>query len=66
MATVNVTDLYPNSPTPNLSPNDWDFDPGYNLLLEGDEVRREKKPWKYNLPSPWVRDLILKILLNVV
>lgn len=40
MASVNVTALYPNSPTPNLSPGDWDFDPGYNLLLEGDEANR--------------------------
>ncbi|KAG2172076.1 hypothetical protein INT43_001553 [Umbelopsis isabellina] len=40
MASVNVTALYPNSPTPDLSPGDWDFDPGYNLLLEGDEANR--------------------------
>jgi hypothetical protein len=40
MSTLNVTALYPNTPTPNLSPDDWDFDPGYNLMLEGDEVRK--------------------------
>lgn len=40
MSILNVTALYPNTPTPNLSPDDWDFDPGYNLMLEGDEVRK--------------------------
>jgi len=40
MSTQNVTALYPNTPTPNLSPDSWDFDPGYNLLLQGDEANR--------------------------
>ncbi|KAI9281328.1 hypothetical protein BC943DRAFT_329642 [Umbelopsis sp. AD052] len=28
---VNATELYPNTPTPDLDVSDWDFDPGYNL-----------------------------------
>ncbi|KAI8576729.1 hypothetical protein K450DRAFT_274424 [Umbelopsis ramanniana AG] len=40
MSTQNVTALYPNTPTPDLSPDSWDFDPGYNLLLPGDEANK--------------------------
>ncbi|OZJ04593.1 hypothetical protein BZG36_02767 [Bifiguratus adelaidae] len=36
----NVTALYPNTPTPNLPPSSWDFDPGYNLVLQGEEANR--------------------------
>ncbi|RUS19064.1 hypothetical protein BC937DRAFT_88031 [Endogone sp. FLAS-F59071] len=32
---MSVNQLYPNSPTPNISVNSWDFDPGYDLTLHG-------------------------------
>jgi hypothetical protein len=35
---VNATELYPNTPTPDLDVSDWDFDPGYDLLM-GEYVR---------------------------
>jgi hypothetical protein len=30
---VNATELYPNTPTPDLDIHDWDFDPAYNLTM---------------------------------
>lgn len=36
---MSVNQLYPNSPTPNISVDSWDFDPGYDLTLHGDYVR---------------------------
>ncbi|KAF7731706.1 hypothetical protein EC973_008878 [Apophysomyces ossiformis] len=33
---VNITDIYPNTPTPHLPVDSWDFDPGHQMVMSGD------------------------------